>query len=326
MTHSNPQPRRWRDLAIAAGLATAAVGAAALVGPLGAGALPAGTPATAGQTISPSAGTSETVITLTLTPPNNVCPGDTATGNFRWTTYMVPESVDPATLTYNASGPIAPGAGVFAQPLFSAIGGAPQVNKNTAVSTGQITGTQTVNFALFTPGQIAPGNYEIGYACTKAGQTERFWSTLITVTSSSTGGPAQIAWTTATTPPSTTTTTPATSTTVPGATTTVPGATTTTVPGATTTTVPGSTTTTTAPGSTTTTTTIASTSTTSSTTTTLFVVPSTIRPITLPGTVLPSTGSSTWRPIVIWALVVFLIGRTVMLIARPVRLRAPKSR
>jgi hypothetical protein len=312
MTISTPtQPRRWRDLVVAGALATAAVSGAALLGPSGAGALPAGTPPTAGQTISPSSGTSETVITLGLTAPNNVCPGDTATGNFRWTTYMVPESVDPATLTYNSSGPIAPAAGVFTQPLFSSLTGAPQVNKNTAVTTGQISGTATISFAVFTPGQISPGTYEIGYACSKAGQTERFWSTLITVTASPTGGPAQIAWEVATAPPPTTTTT-TTSTTVPGSTTT--------------TTAPGSTTTTTVPGSTTTTTTVASTSTTSTTTTTLFVVPSTIRPITLPGTVLPATGSSSWRPIVIWALVAFLIGRTVMLIARPVRLRAPKPK
>ena len=320
MITSTPHPpRRWRDLVVAGALATAAVSGAALLVPSGAGALPAGTPATAGQTISPSSGTSETVITLGLTSPNNVCPGDTATGGFRWTTYMVPESVDPATLTYNANGPIAPAVGVFTQPLFSSLSGSPQVNKNTAVTTGQIAGTATINFAVFAPGQIPAGTYEIGYACTKAGQTERFWSTLITVTASPTGGPAQIAWQVATAPPPTTTTT---TTTVPGSTTT------TTVPGSTTTTtVAGSTTTTTTvPGSTTTTTTIASTTTTSTTTTTLFTVPSTIRPITLPGTLLPATGSSTWRPIVIWALVAFVIGRIVMLIARPVRLRATKSK
>jgi mucin-2 len=316
ITSTPTQPRRWRDLVVAGALATAAVSGAALLGPSGAGALPAGTPPTAGQTISPSSGTSETVITLGLTAPNNACPGDTATGNFRWTTYMVPESVDPATLTYNSSGPIAPAAGVFTQPLFSSLSGAPQVNKNTAVTTGQISGTATINFAVFTPGQIPPGTYEIGYACSKAGQTERFWSTLITVTASPTGGPAQITWAVATTPPATTTTT-----------TTAPTTTTTTTPPATTTTttVAGSTTTsTTSPGSTTT-----STTTPGSTTTTLLPTTTTIRPITIPITVgpsLPATGSPTWRPFIIWALVVFLVGRTVMLIARPVRLRAPKPR
>jgi hypothetical protein len=317
MNPSTPiTPRRWRDLAAAGALAAAAVAGAALFGPLGAGALPAGTPPTDGQSISASSGASDTVFSLTLATPNNVCPGDTATGNFRWNTYMVPESVDPATLTYNASGPIAPSAGVFTQPLYSSLTGAPQVNKNTAVTTGQIVGTQTVNFAVFTPGQIPPGTYEIGYACSKAGQTERYWSTRITVTASPTGGPAQITWAVATTPPVTTTTT-----------TTAPTTTTTTTPPATTTTttVAGSTTTsTTSPGSTTT-----STTTPGSTTTTLLPTTTTIRPITIPITVgpsLPATGSPTWRPFIIWALVVFLVGRTVMLIARPVRLRAPKPR
>jgi hypothetical protein len=309
ISHSS---RRRRDLSVAGALATAAVVGAALLVPLGVGALPAGTPPTDGQSISVASGSSDTVFSLTLATPNNVCPGDTATGNYRWNTYMVPESVDPATLTYNASGPIAPAAGVFTQPLYSSLSGAPQVNKNTAVTTGQIVGTQTINFAVFTPGQIPAGTYEIGYACSKSGQTERYWSTRITVTASATGGPAQITWATATTPPATTTTT-----TIAPTTTTAPPATTTT------TTVPGSTTTTTIAGSTTTTSVAGSTTTTALSTTT------TVRPVTIPITVgpsLPDTGSRSWRPVIIWSLVLFLVGRTVMLIARPVRLRAPKPR
>eukprot|EP01041_Mallomonas_annulata_P028598 gene28598-50468_t len=128
---------------------------------------------------------------------------------------MAPSSVDVGTLTYNNQGPISP-TGVTVRPLFSAIGGSSIVNRATAVQTGQIVGTSTVSFAVFSPGDIAPGSYKIGYACTKApalgqpAQTERFWQVEIVVAQSPTGGPAQITWTdgtpTTTTPPPTTTT------------------------------------------------------------------------------------------------------------------------
>ena len=217
-------------------------------------ALPAGSPVTPGLTIAPLSGISSTEITLGFTPPDNACPGDTATGNFRWNTFMVPSSVDVATMTYNNQGVITPEGQPVRRPLFSALGGSSLVNKNTAVTTGQIVGTSTVNFAVWAPGDITPGAYKLGYACTKVpalgqpAETERFWQVEIAVTQSATGGPAQIAWATGT---PTTTTTVATTTT-----TTVAPTTTTTVAPTTTTTVPASTTTSTVPGPTSTTSTV----------------------------------------------------------------------
>ncbi|MCX6520699.1 MAG: hypothetical protein NTZ21_08550, partial [Actinobacteria bacterium] len=119
-------------------------------------ALPPGSAPAPGMTLSPLVGDSSTEMTLSLTSPDNVCPGDTATGNYRWNTFMAPSSVDVGTLTYNNQGPISP-AGVTVRPLFTAIGGSSIVNKSTAVQTGQIVGTSTVSFAVFGPGDIAPG-------------------------------------------------------------------------------------------------------------------------------------------------------------------------
>jgi hypothetical protein len=164
-------------------------------------------PPPTGLQLSPGLGDSSTEMTLSLTSPDNVCPGDTATGNYRWNTFMAPSSVDVGTLTYNNQGPISPAAGVTVRPLFTAIGGSSLVNRSTAVQTGQIVGTSTVSFAVFGPGDIAPGSYKIGYACTKPpalgqpAQTERFWQVQIVVTQSATGGPAQIAWSSGTPPP-----------------------------------------------------------------------------------------------------------------------------
>ena len=153
-----------------------------------------------GLTLSPESGDSSTQMMLMLTAPDDVCPGDTATGNYRWNTFMAPSSVDVGALTYNDQGPISPpGAGV--RPLFSAVGFAALVNRETAVQTGQIVGAPFASFSMFSPGEIAPGVYKIGYACTKApvvdqpGVTERYWQVEIDVTANSFGGAAHIDWT-----------------------------------------------------------------------------------------------------------------------------------
>jgi hypothetical protein len=303
--------RAWRDIARAGTLLSATMLGLSIAQVLTAEALPAGSAATAGQTINVASGNSATEITLALTSPNNVCPGDTATGNYRWNTYMVPAAVDPATLTYNASGPIAPAGIAFTQPLFSALGGSAQVNKNTAVTTGQIVGTSTVSFGVFTPGFVPAGDYKIGFACTKSGATERFWVTQISVTADAAGGPAQIAFTV-----------PAVSTT-----TTVAGATTTTVAGATTTTVAGATTTTVRS----TTTTAAGTTTTVAGATTTSVASGVVSPVPLPGTgssgggSIPVTGPASMS-IVIWAILLLAFGRIAVLLARPIRVLTPAGR
>ncbi len=192
-------------------------------------ALPPGAAPTPGMTLSPTSGDSSTEMTLRLAAPDNACPGDTVTGNYRWNTFMVPASVDVGTLTYNSQGPMPSQFDFPVTPLFTAIGGSAIINKATAVQTGQIVGTSTISFAAWQPGFLPPGQYKIGYACTKVqalgqpAETQRFWEVPITVTQSDTGGPAQIAWTAGT---PTTTTTPATTTT----TTVLDTSTTTTVP------------------------------------------------------------------------------------------------
>ena len=149
-------------------------------------ALPPGTAPTPGQTVSPTSGSESTTFTLSLVAPNNVCPGDTATGGFRWNQYITSAAVDAGTLTWNSSGPVLPAgapAGSIAQPLYSTTGTA-QVNRNTAATTGQVTGTSTLNLALNT---LTAGQYKIGFACSKAGLTERYWQTPITVSASGSG-------------------------------------------------------------------------------------------------------------------------------------------
>ncbi|CAB4569355.1 unannotated protein [freshwater metagenome] len=334
MNHSSDRSRRiWRDLARAATVLSSALFVSALVGAMSATALPAGTPPTPGQNLSPASGTEATAFTLSLVAPNNACPGDatTAGGGFRWNQYIVSASVDAATLTWNSNGPVLPAgapAGAIAQPLFSATTGAAQVQRpNLAAGTGQITGITNLSFATnLDPSLGLPaGQYKVGFACSAAGQTERYWQTLITITAAGSG----ISWTTSASPTTTTT--------VGGTTTTVSGATTTTtVGGATTTTVSGATTTTTAAPTTTaagaTTTTVAG-----ATTTTLAA---SLGPVTGSGSggtgtsgsggtfgsggTIPVTGSSS-MPVLFWALMSLVFGRMAVLLAKPVKVLPPRA-
>lgn len=143
--------------------------------PLAAGAAAAGT-----STLAPTSGTQAT--SFTLTPPAGAaCPGDSATGGYRWTTFIASRGVDLAVLAHNASGPISPGGSAFVAPLFNTAG-TPQTSRLTAVTTGVITPLPTFNFATNVP--VPDGQYNIGYACTLSGLTERYWSTPITISSS----------------------------------------------------------------------------------------------------------------------------------------------
>ena len=175
-----------RLVAVTSAIAVAAVG---LVSP-SAHALPAGSPAAGTSTLSPTSGNSAT--TISLTPPAGAaCAGDSATGGYRWQTFMAASSVDAGTITYAGGSPVAQGT-AFIQPLFS-IAGSPVTDQLTTVTTALITGVPSMSIGgVFPAGFVPAGNYNIGFACTLAGATTSFWSTPIVITTNAAGGPAQI--------------------------------------------------------------------------------------------------------------------------------------
>jgi hypothetical protein len=155
-------------------------------------------------TMNPTSGTSATNFALGL-GTNPVCPGDSASGNYRIQSFMVPASADiDTTLTFGANGPTAV-SGQFRQPLFDT-NSSPYVNKLTDQAvppavTGGISGLPQFNWgAVFAPGDVPAGQYKIGIACTlgPAGPTQlkSYWSTNITVTTTGvgSGGPSQFTW------------------------------------------------------------------------------------------------------------------------------------
>jgi hypothetical protein len=146
-------------------------------------------------------GGSATRFTLKL-GTNPTCPGDSATGQYRLQSFMVPSSADLDALTFDASGPVAAGD-EFRQPLFDATS-SPYVDELTDIAvppaaTGGVSGLPAFNFAVFSPGDVPAGEYSIGIACTlgPAGpsQLKSFWSATITVSARADDVPAGITWT-----------------------------------------------------------------------------------------------------------------------------------
>jgi len=230
-----------------------------------------GTPASGGAITS---GGSATEFTFQL-PAGAACTNDsTGPGNYRIQSYMVPASVEPSTLRFNAFGLNPAGSGAnYRQPLYRSASGQAYINITTGIASvaggpGLIPTLPGFSFTStrFVAGFVLPGTYNVGIMCTSATGTavDKYWNTQLTFATSATDLPNGLTWevtggttttTTTTTVAAATTTTvaAATTTTVAGAaTTTVAAATTTTVAGATTTTVAGAATTTVAGATTTT--------------------------------------------------------------------------
>lgn len=190
--------RTTRALALAAAVAAASAGLITTSGS-SASALAAGTPPAGAVTMSPTSGTGATSGIVINPPSGSVCPGDTASGGYRWSTFFVSRSVDPATLTYGAGGPVSPGGSVFVQPLTDNTG-SPVVAKTTGVTSGLITPIPTYSFGFYPAGFVPAGQYWIGYACYGGAQgpgnsTARYWSTGLTVTANPAGGASQLSFT-----------------------------------------------------------------------------------------------------------------------------------
>lgn len=190
------------------------------------------------------AGQKDTDFTLKL-PEGAACTGDSANDGYRVQSFMVPEGVDPATLTYGNNGPEPLGVGdEFSQPLYRTTTEA-YVNQQTANATtpggpGPIINIPAFDFMVFTdPGMVPAGTYILGISCTAptTGDVDRFWTAKMTVTADA------AEWTAVAQqePPATTTTSTTTSSTTPAGNST----TTTTTGGGTTTTTLGTDTTTT---------------------------------------------------------------------------------
>lgn len=168
--------------AFAGGLALVAAAGVSLVGTGSAQALPPGTPPAGPATITPATGNSSTAITLSI-PIGSVCPGDTASNGFLWSTFIVEASVDVATLQFDSNGPVPPTPSTIAFPLLTPQGSF--VNGNTLdIGTGLILNIPVVDFSQWPGGFFPTGAYKVGVACHQGvNENARYWQEQFNVTS-----------------------------------------------------------------------------------------------------------------------------------------------
>ena len=168
--------RLTRVVAGAAALAAASVGLFAA----SAAALPPGSPSSGLVSVTPATGVATTSITL-APPAGAACQGDSATGGYRWQTFIASASVDAGTLTYAGGAGPNPVAGAIVSPLVST-GGSVITDQTTSVGTALLTGIPTFDFSAFPAGSFPSGAYNIGFACTLSNATTRFWQAPLTIT------------------------------------------------------------------------------------------------------------------------------------------------
>lgn len=135
-------------------------------------------------------GGSATPFTLDL-PVGASCPGDSAEGGYRVQGYFVSEPYSPTSLEFGSNGPVPVSMGTnVLQPLFEVTTTASYVNIPTAKADvpkgpGLVLSLPAFNFAVFSKGNITPGTYNVGIACTlgpaSRTQVKRAWNSRLTI-------------------------------------------------------------------------------------------------------------------------------------------------
>ena len=145
-------------------------------------------------------GDSATKFSLRLSEPVS-CPGDSADENYRVQSYMVPASLKPHDIEYNGLGPAPHSFGVFEtfrQPLYDITtrpyDSALTEEAESPGEPGAIVNIPTFSFAVYSPGDLPPGTYNVGIACTLNNKAVISWNTRLVFTKSTKDKPAQVKW------------------------------------------------------------------------------------------------------------------------------------
>lgn len=154
----------------------------------------------AGSSTRLDEGGSATEFSLRL-PKGASCPGDSADGNYRVQSYMVPDSIAPADVQYDGLGPKPNAYGdwaTFRQPLYdtatNAFDTAQTANAAKPGLPGRIVNLPTFTFDVYRPGELPEGRYHVGIACTLSNRPVRYWDTELVLTRSPDDEPARISW------------------------------------------------------------------------------------------------------------------------------------
>lgn len=141
-----------------------------------------------------ASGGGSTEFSLAL-PSEATCPGDSRNDNWRVQTFIVPEGVDPATVEYGPNGPTGRLQWAFHDTFTSpVIEGLLKPNEAPG-SPGRIDSFPPMSFEVFPVGEIPPGTYRAGAACTWFGATGPYWDTEMVFSAAPADQPAGLRWT-----------------------------------------------------------------------------------------------------------------------------------
>lgn len=145
-----------------------------------------------GLVIAPSSGDSATQISMQILPDERRCPGTDA----RWTSFLVPASLDPDRLRYDDGGPI--GDDAPRMPLAAHASAAPLTLLPTGAD-GRLDPAPPISFRHLEPGTLPDGTYRMGFACARPASdgtytTDRSWWFEMDVVGDASGGPAEFRW------------------------------------------------------------------------------------------------------------------------------------
>jgi hypothetical protein len=135
-------------------------------------------------------GSTAVLTNISIQPPAGAfCAADSATGGYRWDTFLT--NADPNVLTFGAAGPVGP-AGKVVFPLFSTAGTAVITQATAVGSPALLTGIPAgFSFGVAALSTLPSGVYQVGFACDNAaivGATagrgsDKLWFSPVTITS-----------------------------------------------------------------------------------------------------------------------------------------------
>lgn len=156
------------------------------------------------ELVSPSGdpiagGGSATPFTVRL-PDGAACPGDSADDGYRINSYMVPDDVDPSSISFDGTGPVPSVYGrydTFRQPLYdvesNSFVSAQTANAPAPGQPGLIVNLPLYNFAVYGRDDLPVGRYHVGIVCTLLNEVMVGWDAQVEVNAAA-DDPAGIHW------------------------------------------------------------------------------------------------------------------------------------
>lgn len=127
-------------------------------------------------------------------PGEASCPGDSRNDNWRVQTFIVPSDVDPASVEYGPNGPTGEHQWAFYDTVTSPVIEGLLVPNDAAGSPARIDTFPPMSFRVFPVGEIPPGRYRAGAACTWFGATGPYWDTELVFADAPDDEPARLTW------------------------------------------------------------------------------------------------------------------------------------